>query len=103
MIRITCSLLFRSGAQALLGERWISTGGPPAELVGAVSNLAGVVLERYADEISKPGGELVVRLADRDFTCLDPPADRKAPMTAASRPTVATDNPAPRKYSKVAF
>lgn len=91
MIRVTAGILRRSGAQFLIGEQWIAPGDNDG-LAAAVASLAGSALERYSADIGKAGGELVVRVADRAFECIDPPTDRVAPPAAAPppRPKVAT-------------
>jgi hypothetical protein len=102
MIRLTASVLRRSGAQFLAGERWV--GEEPGKLAAAVADLTSSALERYASEIGKGGGELVLRIADRRFECLDQPADRAAPIAPAPRPVVATNEGAPTpKFSKARF
>ena len=76
-IRVTSSRLFRSGAQTLLGEHWVDSRD---ELAAAVECLTQAAVARWGQEIGEGSSELVFRVAERRFLCLDPPADRAAAM-----------------------
>jgi hypothetical protein len=102
MIRITASVLRRSGAQFLTGERW-TIPGDLGELAAAIAALIAEALDRYGDEVGQGRGELVLRVADRRFKSLDPPTDLARPVAAGAKPSVASRNDAPIKRSKYQF
>jgi hypothetical protein len=99
MWRATVSLLHRSGAQSLLGESWLHA---PDECGEAAEYLVTAALAQYGNQIEEASGELVIRIASRQFECIDPPADRIAP-SAGPKPSIATSNSTPVRYKAGRF
>ena len=94
MIRITTSLLRRSGAQTLLGEHWSDDLGD--ECRAAAETLVTEALAQCHHEIGAAGCEVVLRIADRHFQCADPPVDR-VPLASRPKPYEAIRTAAPYK------
>jgi hypothetical protein len=92
MIRVTSAILYRSGAQALVGERRVRSITDPVEFAEVVAGLTTAALLDHGEEIASAGVELVLRLAARQFECFDEPLDRKAKMSAP-RPKPAVEPP----------